>query len=126
MLIFKLLLADVTILSSTECVLAGAYLVARFLYGRTCALLLCIVMAATRHYYSYHHYIFTSKALAQHLLSGYVVLHSLFNLVSLFYVVYLVQGHYLFTKSGRRECIYFVYLKPSHGLIGGLIVFTRH
>ena len=81
------------------------YLLVGTVAGRTCALLLCIVMAATRHYYSYHHYIFTSKGLAQHLLSGYVVLHSLFNLVSLFYVVYLVQGHYLFTKSGRRECI---------------------
>ena len=83
-------------------------------------------MAATRLYYGYHHYIFTSKALALHLLSGYVVLHLLFNLVSLFYMVYLEQGHYLFTKTGRWECIYFVYLKPSHGLIGGLIVFTLH
>ena len=101
----KLLLADVTILNSTAYWHASAHLLVGTVDGRTCALLLCIVMAATRHYYSYHHYIFTSKALAQHLLSGYVVLHSLFNLVSLFYVVYLVQGHYLFTKSGRRECI---------------------
>ena len=76
-------------------------------------------MAATCLYNGYHHYIFTSKALALHLLSGYVVLHSLFILISLFYVVYLVQGHYLFTKSGRRECIYFVYLMHSHCLIGG-------